>query len=93
MDDRVFAREGEFVLRAVGDEGVIVPIRNRVGDLDSVYVMSPVAMRVWSLIDGAHDVASIIEAVQDEYDVEPDVAASDVIDFLDALQNAGLIRR
>lgn len=92
-ESRVFAHSGEFVLRTVGSEAVLVPIRNRVGDLDSVYVMSPVAMRIWALIDGQHDVEAIVAAIAAEYDVTPETAAQDVNDLLAALEEADLIRR
>jgi hypothetical protein len=93
MQSAVFAHSGEFVLRSVGDEGVVVPVRNRVGDLDSVYVMSPVAVRIWSLIDGRNDVEAIVARVREEYDVEPAVAARDVNELVAALEEAELIRR
>jgi Coenzyme PQQ synthesis protein D (PqqD) len=93
MQSAVFAHSGEFVLRSVGDEGVVVPVRNRVGDLDSVYVMSPVAVRIWSLIDGRNDVEAIVARVHEEYDVEPAMAAQDVNELMAALEEAELIRR
>ena len=93
MQSTVFAHSGEFVLRNVGTEAVLVPIRNRVGDLDSVYVMSPVAVRIWSLIDGVNDVETIAARVGAEYEVEPAVAAQDVKEYLAALEEAELIRR
>ena len=93
MDRRVFAHRGEFALRQVGSESILVPIRNHVGDLDSVYVMSPVAVRIWSLIDGVNDVDAIAARIGDEYDVEPAAAAQDVNELLSALEEAELIRR
>ena len=93
MQSAVYMHSGEFVLRNVGTEAVLVPIRNRVGDLDSVYVMSPVAVRIWSLIDGVNDVEAITAHIGDEYDVEPATAAQDVNDLLSALEGAELIRR
>lgn len=93
MQSTVFSHSGEFVLRSVGDEGVVVPVRNRVGDLDSVYVMSPVAVRIWSLIDGRNDVEAIVARVHEEYDVEPAMAAQDVNELMAALEEAELIRR
>ena len=93
MQSTVFAHSGECVLRTVGYEGVLVPVRNRVGDLDSVYVMSPVAVRIWSLIDGRTDVEAMVARVREEYDVEPAVAAQDVNELMAALEEAELIRR
>lgn len=93
VEQTVFAHSGEFVLRSVGDEGVLVPIRNRVADLDSVYVMSPVAVRIWSLIDGQTNLDTIVARLRDEYEVEPAVAAQDVNELVAALEEAELIRR
>jgi hypothetical protein len=91
MDRRVFAHRGEFALRQVGSESILVPIRNRVGDLDSVYVFTAVAARIWSLLDGSRDVDSIVEIVCSEYDVEPEVARSDAGELLASLESAELI--
>ncbi len=92
MDRRVFVHAGEFVLRSVGGEGVLVPIRNRVGDLDPDFVMTPVAMRIWALIDGNRNIDAIVASIEDEYDVEADVAERDVKELVSAMEDAKLIR-
>ena len=89
----MFEKTGEFVLRNVGREAVLVPIRNRVGDLDSVFTLTPVAARIWALIDGKSAVEDIAARICDEYEVEPDVAGRDVTDLLNGLEDARLIRR
>jgi len=91
VDNRCFVPRGEFVIRRVGDENVLVPIRNRVGDLDSVFVLTPVAARVWSLLDGNTDVDAVVTTICDEYDVDTGVARADVVELLDSLEAAELI--
>jgi len=91
MDKRVFMHRGEFALRQVGNESILVPIRNRVGDLDSVYVFTPVAARIWSLLDGARDNESIIETICSEYEVESSVARRDLGELLGSLEAADLV--
>jgi len=91
MDQRVFAHRGEFALRQVGTESILVPVRNHVGDLDSVYVFTSVAARIWSLIDGERDVDSIVAAICSEYDAAPDVVRSDLDELLGSLEGAALI--
>ncbi|MGA8806226.1 MAG: PqqD family protein [Thermoanaerobaculia bacterium] len=91
MDNRVFAHRGEFALRQVGTESILVPVRNHVGDLDSVYVFTAVAATIWSLIDGSRDVDSIVAAICGEYDAEPDVVRSDLEELLGSLEGAALI--
>ncbi|MEA2238801.1 MAG: hypothetical protein QOC81_3525 [Thermoanaerobaculia bacterium] len=90
MDKRVFKHRGEFALRQVGNESILVPIRNRVGDLDSVYVFTPVAARIWSLLDG-RDIDSIVETICSEYDVDEGVAHNDLRELLGSLEAADLI--
>jgi hypothetical protein len=91
MDRRVFTHRGEFALRQVGHESILVPIRNRVGDLDSVYVFTPVAARIWSLLDGGHDVDSVVMLLSNEYDVDAGVARADLGELLTSLEVADLI--
>lgn len=91
MDRRVFTHRGEFALRQVGNDSILVPIRNRVGDLDSVYVFTSVAARIWSLLDGDRDVDSVVETICTEYDVDCDVVRADVGELLGSLQTADLI--
>jgi coenzyme PQQ synthesis protein D (PqqD) len=91
MDNRVFAHRGEFALRQVGTESILVPVRNHVGDLDSVYVFTSVAARIWSLIDGERDVDSIVATIGSEYDGDPTVIRADLEELLGSLEGAALI--
>ena len=91
MDKRVFRHRGEFALRQVGNESILVPIRNRVGDLDSVYVFTPVAARIWSLLDGVRDVDAVVDTICDEYDAESAVVIADLQELLGSLRGADLI--
>ena len=90
-DKRVFAHRGEFALRQVGSESILVPIRNRVGDLDSVYVFTDVAARIWALFDGNRDVDSIVSTICREYDVEASVVHADLDELLASLESADLV--
>src|SRR3954453_9084148 len=91
MDRRVFAHRGEFALRQVGSESILVPIRNHVGDLDSVYVFNAIGARIWALLDGSRDLELIVAAICDENESEPAVVRSDLDDRLGSLDAAGLI--
>jgi len=91
MDKRVFKHRGEFALRQVGNESILVPIRNRVGDLDSVYVFTPVAARIWSLLDGVRDIDAVVDTICDEYDADSGVVRTDLEELFGSLQAADLI--
>lgn len=78
--------------RVIAGETLVVPIRGRVGNLDSIYTLNEVGSRIWHLIDGPTQVNQIIQAITHEYDVAEDDAAKDVIELLDSMAAAGLIR-
>jgi hypothetical protein len=87
----VYRTAPDLVTRKVGDEAVIVPIRNRVGDLESVFTLNEVALSIWNLIDGRNTVSEIASRLSAEYEVESDEAAKDVEELLVRLLDAGLV--
>ncbi|MBK8742753.1 MAG: PqqD family protein [Betaproteobacteria bacterium] len=86
-----YAKRGEFVTRNIAGETIIVPVRGRVGDLDSIYNLSEVASAIWNRIDGQTNFQQIVESVCAEFDVPPETAESDALQFIAELQNAALI--
>jgi len=91
---RMRARYGkrlDFVTREIAGETLFVPVRNRVGDLDSIFVLNEVGTSIWRLIDGQTTVDRIVEAIVGEFDVETGVAEKDVSSFLRDMETAGLI--
>lgn len=89
--EKVYRHSADVICRQVGHESILVPIRNNVGNLDYVYTLSPVAARIWSLIDGQRSVEQIIAAICDEYEVSPDEAASDVAELVSDLGQVSLL--
>jgi hypothetical protein len=89
----VFKRSEEVVCRAVGLESILVPIRNNVGNLDFVYTLSPVAARIWSLIDGTRTAAAIADTIATEYDVDRDTAMADLAELVNDLAGVSLLSR
>jgi hypothetical protein len=89
----IFRRSDDVVCRQVGQESILVPIRQNVGNLDFVYTLSPVAARIWSLLDGKRTVESVVQTINDEYDVTPETARKDVHELLTDLAEVSLIQR
>jgi hypothetical protein len=75
-----------FTFRDLGDELLFLG-----ADGDAIHVLNDVARAVYFLCDGSRDGAAIASALCAEYDVAPEVAASDVARTLDDLARAGLI--
>lgn len=81
----------DVVVRRVGDESVVVPVRNRVGDLDSIFTLNEVASRVWELLDGKRPLDAIVETICDEFEVTADVAKNDVEELIRSLKEVHLV--
>lgn len=92
-ENACFTKAEDFVARSIGGETLIVPIRNRVGDLDAIYSLDVISSLVWGLIDGQTSLSQVLNAVCDAYDVDPEEAANDIAEFLTSLESAGLIQR
>ena len=56
-----------------------------------VKVVNPVGIRVFALLDGARPISEIARIVSEEYDVDPQQALSDVLGFVDELEQNGML--
>jgi hypothetical protein len=89
----VYRRSNEVVCREVGGESILVPIRNRVGDLESIFVLSPVAARIWAMLDRPIPFDEIVDTLCTEFDVDRDTASADVDELLASLELASLVNK
>jgi hypothetical protein len=88
-----FTKDNDLVTRDVAGETIIVPIKGRVGDLDAIYTLNEVGTFIWQHLESRPTILQLVDAVAREYDVEPAEAMRDVMEFLESLEAAGLIRR
>lgn len=86
-----YAKKNDFVTRDIGGETIIVPIRDHVGDLDSIYSLNEVGTLIWQLIDGQKTVNRIVDEICMAFDVSPEEARKDTLEFVRSLEEAGLI--
>jgi hypothetical protein len=89
----VYQRSESLVTRDLAGEKIIVPVRGKVGDLNSIYTLNSVANEIWLLLDGRRTVHEIVDSMQDEYDVDPAILTDDVCRVLEELSQEGLIQR
>ncbi len=80
--DTVYARNDRVVSRRIVDELILVPIRQSVADMETLYTLNDVGARVYELIDGERRVSAIVETIVAEFDVSHETAETDVRDFI-----------
>ena len=89
----VFRRSPDIVSRQVGPESILVPVRHTAGALDFIYTLSPVAARVWDLLDGTRSVDAIVAVLCEEFEVSRERAAEDVAELVNDLSGVSLVTR
>jgi hypothetical protein len=83
--DKIYKKSAPFVSRRIADEFVLVPIRQNVADLESIYTLNEVAARIWELIDGKMKVKDIKDKIVEEFEVTPEEAEKDISEYLKQL--------
>lgn len=86
---KCYIKDQSVVARKIENDVILVPIRARTGEMDSVYTLNEVSARIWDLIDGKLTVGAILEKITDEYDVEKATAQQDLFEFINQLEQIG----
>ena len=90
--DRRFVRESHWVTREIASETIVVPIRSHAGEVDAIYTLNELGTMIWQLIDGETSVRQIADEICTAYNVAPERATADIVDFLQSLRAAGIIK-
>jgi NifB/MoaA-like Fe-S oxidoreductase len=86
-----FVKDTRIVTRCIAGETVIVPVRNDVANLDSIFTLNEVGTSIWNLINGSTSVNKIIQQITEEYDISEIEVTEDLFAFLQKLEAADLI--
>jgi len=89
--DRVYSKSDSVVFRKIGDECILVPIHQGVGDLNSIYTLNETAAHIWEMIDGNRSVKEIRDALLEEFEISPEEAEKDLIEHLGQLESIKLV--
>ncbi|NIO49840.1 MAG: PqqD family peptide modification chaperone [Candidatus Aminicenantes bacterium] len=84
--DKVYKKSDSIVFRKIADEFILVPIRQNVGDLESICTLNEVAASIWELINGKMKVREIKDKIVEEFEVTPEQAEKDLIEYMQQLE-------
>lgn len=87
--EKCFDKSPNIVSRKIADEVILVPIRQNVGDLESIYTLNEVGVFIWEFLDGKRKAKEIKEMIVEAFDVSPEEAEKDLIEFLLKLEKIG----
>ncbi len=82
---------GEFVVRQVMDSIVAVPIGQTALKLNGMILLNDVSRVIWECLQQGTDMERIVTAVTDAFEVSPEEAGTDILDFVNKLRDAQLL--
>jgi hypothetical protein len=89
--DQVFEKNENFVFRQIDDETILVPIKDNLGDMGSIYNLNEVGAFVWEQINGKASLADIKHMLLETFDVSEREADADLSDFVNQLREIDAI--
>jgi hypothetical protein len=84
-ESSIIKRNDNIVWRMI--DGEIVLLRP---DADELHALGGCGGRIWELLENEISVSEIVDVICEEYEVEPETAKKDVIDFVEELDKLHL---
>lgn len=83
---------GEFVLRQIADDILAIPVGAMALELSGMVILNPVSKVIWQCLERETDLQTICKTVTERFEVTPEDAQQDILDFLNQLRGAGLLQ-
>jgi hypothetical protein len=91
LKEEILARSHAVVARVVGGETLVFPVRDKLGDLPSIYSLNVTGSLIWKLLASPKTVAQLATALAQEYEVEPEMLGEDAAEFVSQMKAVGLV--
>jgi hypothetical protein len=84
-------RSEDFMLQTVGGQDLLVPLGAKVVDMNALFTLNTTGRLIWELLAVDHSVDYLVAEIAAQFDVDPEIARTDVQAFLDNLLGLGLL--
>jgi len=82
---------GKFMIRQVVDEVLAIPVGETALRFNGMIVLNAVSRVIWQCLEEETEIATIVAAVTEQFEVEPAQAEADIEAFLDKLRQKDLL--
>jgi len=82
----LYNKKSQFVIRNVGNEKILVPIKNNIANMTEIFTLNEVGSFIWDLIDGGNSEDEIAIAITNEFDIDEVTAKNDLKEFVDKFE-------
>ena len=90
--ERLFQKDSLIVSRRIADEVILVPIRQKLGEVNCIYTLNEAAAHIWQLIDGKRSLKSLRDSMVEAFQVQESKAQEDLIMLIEQLKEVGAIQ-
>ena len=88
-----YKKSPSIISREIKEDIVLVPLCQDVADLESIYILTPMAGWIWKRIDGRNTLSQILDAVTLEFQTSKEKAGKDLSNFIAKLKKAKAITK
>lgn len=81
----------EFVLREIAGDYIIIPTGKTVLKFNGLITVNEVGVSLWKMLQEEVTVDDLVRGILSEYDVDETVAREDIQEFLDKLNEGGIL--
>lgn len=81
----------EFVLREIAGDYIIIPTGKTVLKFNGLITVNEVGVSLWKMLQEEVTVEDLVQGILSEYDVDEIVAREDIEEFLDKLDEGGIL--
>lgn len=89
MAEKKYSVKQGFILREIAGEFIAVPVDSSCGN--NIVVLNPVSKFLWEEMQSEKTFDELVEAMLREYGIDRKEAETDLKEFLDRLEESGLI--
>jgi hypothetical protein len=89
----LYRRSDGFAVRSIGGDTLLMPVRSTGTGPDSIYVLNATGSIIWTALAAPAPVKAIVSALVNEFDVTPEQAEADALEYLEELERARVVRR
>jgi hypothetical protein len=90
---RIFCKDPSIVARQIAGEMILVPIRQTVDNLSSIYLLNETALFAWQLMDGTLSLGEIRLCMIQEFDVDEVQVGQDLLGLVTDLEKLGALKK
>ena len=81
----------DLIHRNITGEHILIPVGETAGVYNGIFVMSPVAGRIWELLEQGKDTEELFPILLEEYEVDEATLKADLDEFISTMTNNGLL--